>query len=148
MSARLLLLLLVPTMAMAGDGSIPDGELSLGGVAVGQPLDAVVAKLGEPLRQEELADFIDLEYYYPQVRVSFNTGIVAGLRSDDSKACTPMGLCPGDGFDRMKTLYGAPKVSDRENGRFYAYYGSDGACWLEIPATAKKIASLSVVCMP
>jgi len=148
MSARLLLLFLVPTVAMAVDGSVPDSELSLGGVAIGQSPVAVVAMLGEPLRKEEMPDFIDLDYYYSQVRVSFNTGTVAGLRSEDPKTCTPRGLCPGDGFDKMKLLYGVPKVSERESGRFYEYYGSDGACWLEIPAKGKEVASLSVVCMP
>lgn len=150
MKARCLALLLVPCLAFAQEGTIPDSELSLGGATIGHSLEAVVAAMGKPKRQEAMEDFIDLRYHYPHVRVSFNAEIVAALDSVDAKACTPKGLCPGDGYAKMRSLYGAPRISERETGRVLEYYGSDGACWLEVPdaGEGKTIPSLAVVCMP
>lgn len=140
-------LLLVPVMAFADDGVVPETELSLGGVAIGDTAAAVVARLGEPRRKVKATDFLDLHYDYPHIRVSFNEGIVAGLRAGKRGACTPKGLCPGDGVDRMRALYGEPIVADRETGRFYEYAGGVG-CWLQIPAKGRRVASIDVACQP
>lgn len=141
-------LLLVPVMAFAGEGAVSETELSLGGVAIGDSTEAVVARLGQPKRQVLAQDFIDLHYEYPHMQVSFNGGIVAGLHAGKAGACTPKGLCPGDRMDRMRALYGAPIVSDRETGRYYEYIGGDAACWLQIRARGKRVASIDVACQP
>ncbi|MBX3712289.1 MAG: hypothetical protein KF800_10045 [Lysobacter sp.] len=141
-------LLLVPVMAFADQGAVPETELSLGGVAIGDSTEAVVARLGQPKRKGPAQDFIDLHYEYPHMRVSFNGGIVAGLHAGKAGACTPKGLCPGDRMDRMRALYGAPIVSDRETGRYYEYTGGDAACWLQIRSRGKRVASIDVACQP
>lgn len=140
-------ILLVPVMAFAEEGIVPDRELSLGGVDIGDTPAQVVSRLGEPRRKVTSPDFLDLHYEYPHLRVSFNEGIVAGLHADKRGACTPKGLCPGARFDRMRALYGEPLVSDRETGRFYEYVGGVG-CWLQIPAKGKRVASITVACQP
>ena len=141
-------LLLVPVMAFAEQGGVSETELSLGGVAIGDSTEAVIARLGQPKRQVPAQDFIDLHYDYPHMRVSFNGGIVAGLHAGKAGACTPKGLCPGDRFDRMRALYGEPIVADRETGRYYEYVGGDAACWLQIPARGKRVTSIDVACQP
>ena len=147
MKTRLLVLLLVPSLAMAWEGAVPQSEMSLGGVAIGQSRDEVIAKLGKPTHREEAQDFLDLHYDYPHLRVSFNTDIVAGLESRDAKACTAKGLCPGDKLEKMRSMYGAPKLAGTDE-QAYVYYGPDGACWLEVPAKGRRVTKLSVVCMP
>lgn len=141
-------LLLVPAMALAEEGIVPDRELSLGGVDIGDAPAQVVARLGEPRRKVTSMDFLDLHYDYPHLQVSFDEDIVVGLHADKSGGCTPKGLCPGDRFDRMRALYGEPLVSDRETGRFYEYYADGAACWLQIPARGKRVASITVACQP
>jgi hypothetical protein len=148
MKRSAILLLLVPLLAFAEEGAVSERALSLGGVAIGDTIDAVVARLGEPSRKHPAQDFIDLHYEYPHIRVSFNGGIVAGLHAEKRGACTPKGLCPGDRLDRMRALYGAPIVSDRETGRYYEYVGGDAACWLQIRAKGKRVASIDVACQP
>lgn len=143
-----ILLLLFPLLALAGEGTVSDRELSLGGVAIGDTAAQVVSRLGEPKRKVAAQDFLDLHYEYASLRVSFNGGIVAGLQADKRGACTPKGLCPGDRLDRMCTLYGAPHVADRETGRFYEYVGGDAGCWLQIRARGKRVASIDVACQP
>lgn len=148
MKTPAILLLLVPLLAFAGDGSVSDRELSLGGVAIGDTAAQVAARLGEPKRKVPAQDFLDLHYEYANLRVSFNGGIVAGLQAETRGACTPKGLCPGDRLDRMRVLYGAPIVSDRETGRYYEYVGGDAGCWLQIRARGKRLASIAVACQP
>jgi hypothetical protein len=143
-----ILLFLVPLLAFAEEGAISERELSLGGVAIGDSIDAVVARLGQPKRKVPAQDFIDLHYEYPHMQVSFNGGIVAGLHADKADACTPKRLCPGDRLSRMRALYGAPIVSDRETGRYYEYVGGDAACWLQIRAKGKRVGTIDVACQP
>ena len=143
-----MVLLLIPSLAFAGEATVPGSEASLGGVAIGESADAVVARLGEPPTRVEDVDFLDLHYDYPQLRVSFNNQVVAGLRSDKPDACTPRRLCPGDSLQRMRSLYGPPEVSERESERVHEYYAADAVCWLQIRAKGETIASITVACMP
>lgn len=148
MKTPAILLLLVPLQAFAAEGTVAKRELSLGGVAIGDTAAQVAARLGEPKHKVAAQDVLDLHYEYASLRVSFNGGIVAGLHADKRDACTPKGLCPGDRLDRMRALYGAPVVADRETGRFYEYVGGDAACWLQIRAKGGRVASISVACQP
>lgn len=143
-----ILLFLMPLLACAEEGTASDRELALGGVAVGDTAAQVTSRLGEPKRKVPAQDFLDLHYDYASLRVSFNGGIVAGLHADKRGACTPKGLCPGDRLDRMRALYGEPIVSDRETGRYFEYIGGDAACWLQIRARGKRVASIEVACQP
>ncbi|KRD73553.1 hypothetical protein [Lysobacter sp. Root983] len=143
-----LCLLLAPASAFAFEGEVAGSEISLGGIAVGATTSEVTKTLGKPLRQQPQTDFIDLDYHYPNLQVSFSDGVVAGLYSDHRKGCTPMRLCPGDRLDKMRSLYGAPIVANRETGQFYEYYATDFDCWLEIAAEGEKIKSIAVACQP
>lgn len=143
-----LMFLLASAPVFAEEGAVSDRELSLGGVAIGDSTDAVLARLAQPKRKAPAQDFLDLHFEYPHLRVSFNGGVVAGLHADKSAACTPKGLCPGDRLSRMRALYGAPIVADRESGRYYEYIGGDAACWLQIRAKDKRVRSIDVACQP
>lgn len=143
-----LCLLLAPASALAFEGEVVGSEISLGGVAVGATTDEVTKTLGKPLRQQPQRDFIDLDYYYPNLRVSFSDGVVAGLYSDHRKGCTPMQLCPGDRLEKMRSLYGPPVVADRGTELFYEYFSKGFDCWLEITAKGEKIKSIGVACQP
>jgi len=137
---------LVP--ADAREGSIPPGEVSIGGITVGETSAQVRNRLGKPLRESKDSDYLDLHYDFPSVRVSFSEGVVAGLQARSPAGCTPSRLCLGDSVDRMRSLYGAPVVAERESGRYYEYYGEDLYCWLQITAAAGIVKVLTVQCQP
>jgi len=59
-------------------GVVPPREIAIGGVTVGETPAQVRKKLGQPLRELEDSDYLDLHYDYPSVRVSFSDGVVAG----------------------------------------------------------------------
>lgn len=148
MRAFLLCSILSTSNALAEVATIPAKEVSLAGVSVGDSTALVKEKLGEPAREVETSDFLNLHYDYPNVKVSFSDGVVAGLYSDKPDGCTPRHLCPGDRLDRMHSLYGAPIISDRQTGRFYEYYGYDLYCWLQIDGKQEKVVSIRVECQP
>ena len=144
----LLSLILLPPLAFAHDGNIPASDVSVAGIMVGDTPDQVKEKLGKPSSVVEESDYLDTHYVYPQLRVSFSEGVVAGLYSDKTRGCTPKGLCNGDSLKKMRALYGPPIVADRETGHFYEYYGKNQYCWLQIAAKETKIVSLRVACQP
>ena len=96
MKKALGVLFALPVLAFAGEGIVPESELSLGGVAIGDTSRAVIARLGKPARKIEKSGYLDLHYDYPNLRVSFSEGVAAGLHSSRSGGCTPKRLCPGD----------------------------------------------------
>jgi len=57
-------------------GVVPPREIAIGGVTVGETPAQVRKKLGQPLRELEDSDYLDLHYDYPSVRVSFSDGVV------------------------------------------------------------------------
>lgn len=147
-SCLAVLLLCMPNPSHAADGSVHQSEISIGGVTVGETSAQVRKRLGKPLRESKDTDYLDLHYEYPSVRVSFSEGVVAGLQSRGTRGCTPKKLCPGDGMERMRSLYGSPVVADRETGRYYEYYAQDVYCWLQISADAGRVKQVAVACQP
>ena len=139
------------TIFMAASGTqhrqIPQAELSLAGVELGDTEAQVIDKLGVPTSRVEEADFLHLHLNYVTVKVSFAFEEVAGLFSDNPKGCTPSGLCPGDSLKRMRAVYGAPEISERETGTLFEYY-SDCPCWLQIKPAGNKIGAITVACQP
>ncbi len=127
---------------------IPASDVSIAGVAIGDSPAQVRSKLGEPNTTEGIPDYLPLHYNYPNVRVSFDGDVVAGLFTRSASGCTPKGLCPGDSLDKMRRLYGEPLRTDRETGRFFEYYGVDLYCWLQIPDQGDKVLSIYVACQP
>lgn len=147
-SYLVVLLLCMSNQSHATDGSVPQGEISIGGITVGETSAQVRKLLGKPLRESKETDFLNLHYEYPSVRVSFHEGLVAGLQSMGPQGCTPMNLCPGKDVKRMLSLYGSPIVADRETGRYYEYYAQDFSCWLQISADVGKVKDVVVACQP
>jgi len=140
------LCLSAPSQAIGG--ALPQDEMSISGIVIGDSPAQVRKKMGEPLRESKGAGFLDLHYEYASVRVSFSEGVAVGLQSRNRRGCTPMRLCPGDGLKRMRVLYGSPIVADREIGRRYEYYVEGGDCWLQIGGNANEVESISVACQP
>lgn len=142
------LISLILSATLLAQGDIPASEVSIGGIAIGDSPSQVLEKLGEPSSKLEASDFLNLHYKYPNMTVSFSEGVVAGIFTDGSSACTPKQLCPGDSLDKMRSLYGEPLVTNRETGRFYEYYGYELYCWFKIPVHDNKVYSITVACQP
>ena len=148
MKEFLLSLFLLATPTSDSAGMIPARDVAIVGIAIGNSPQQVKSKLGQPKTIEKSQDYLTFHYTYPNVRVSFDENVVAGLFTDSKKGCTPKELCPGDSHNKMRRLYGEPTVSDRETGRFYEYYGIDLYCWFQIPAEGNKVSSIKVACQP
>lgn len=136
------------SLALAHDGNVPASEVSLAGIMVGDSPNQVEEKLGKPSDVIKESDYLDTHYQYSQLRVSFSEGVVAGLYSNNTRVCTPKGLCVGDSLERMRALYGSPIVADRKDGNYYEYYGNDLYCWLQVAAKGAEIGSIRVACQP
>ncbi|RYD84378.1 MAG: hypothetical protein EOP84_05660 [Verrucomicrobiaceae bacterium] len=145
-------IVVVPLLFLAGaqpaPGDVPATEVSLSGIHIGDSTSLVERKLGHPLRISNQPDYLNLHYRYKDIIVSFSDGVVAGLFTTSARSCTPKRLCVGDSTKRMRELYGEPLEADRETGRYHEYYGTDLACWLQIPATSDRITSITVACQP
>lgn len=141
-----LLMILASAPALAVDGTVPERELSVAGVEIGQSPAQVTKLLGNAVRKVDTGEFV--EYHYSRARVSVGENMVYGVYSDHPHACTPAGLCPGDGLDKMRFLYGPPVEADRETGLFFEYYATGASCWLQISAKGNLIASIAVACQP
>ena len=129
---------------------MPDNALSIGGVALDEPEESVLAKLGAPTSRLETGDYLNVELQYPGLTVWLGEGGTVGeILSTSSKYCTPQGACPGQPFTKVQELYGSPLVAIREDGRYMEYYPqSDFPCWLQIAVESGIVGSIRSECQP
>ena len=138
--------LAIGTSAMAS-GRVPDSELAIGAIRLGQDEKSVIRTLGLPKsRSYTEHNFLPHELNYPGVTVGLDDNGVGGMVATSSKFCTPSGACPGMSFSKIRKLYGAPVIAKRESGTFMEYYG-DG-CWLQFAVRRSVVKSLGIACQP
>jgi hypothetical protein len=146
-------LLAVSTAALSAD--IPESELSLGGVGLGDTESQVLAVLGRPLAQSDTGEGVALEYAGLTVVVGWLEQAAPGkqrrvlqLDATGDDVCTPSGVCPGAPVSKASAAYGTPIEAERESGRFLEYYGKGSSCWLRLGTAGDRIQSISAVCQP
>jgi hypothetical protein len=124
-------------------------ELSLGGIAVGDSEDAVLARFGQPRRRTDAAGYLNVQIDYPGLTIWVGEGRhVAEVLSTSGQYCTPAGLCPGMAFEEVHARYGTPLVSHLEEGSFLEYPTFESACWLQIAVRDAMVRSVRAVCRP
>ena len=129
--------------------SIKDSELSLSGIAIGDSEEVVLAKLGKPEQVIETGDFLNVEMSYPGLTIWLGEGRVVGeIAASTSAHCTPAGFCPSSSFAKVKSVYGAPVVANRENGQFMEYPSAESACWLQLAVQRGVVRSIRAECQP
>jgi len=108
---------LVTGSATGPGASISDGELSLGGVTLGDSESQVLATLGQPTEQSDTGEGIALEYPGLIVLVGWLEQVAPGkqrhvlqLNATGPNACTPSGVCPGAPVSKALATYGQPDV--------------------------------------
>lgn len=138
-----------------GDVAVTDGELSLGGVTLGDPESKVLAELGQPVRQSDTGESIEFEYPGLTVLIGWLEQAAPGksrhvlqLNARGQDACTPAGICPGAPLSKALAVYGQPIRSERESGSFWEYYSSQSSCWLQLGVSGDTVGSISAVCQP
>ena len=127
---------------------IPQSELALGGISIDDSEHQVRERLGQPAGITEELDHLNLHLRYQHLVVSFSGDVVGSLFSESPQACTPAGLCPGDPLERAVALYGAPELTERENGVTYWEYYTSVPCWLQIGPEGGLVGSIRVACQP
>lgn len=145
-----IVLALLPGISAAGQPvPVSDAELSLGGVAIGDTEEAVLATLGRPVRVVDTDDALAVRMDYDGLTVWLGEGRRVGeVLSTSPTYCTPAGACPGLAFARVVAKYGQAVVADREDGRFMEYPGTESACWLQVAVHGEVVASVRAECQP
>ena len=142
----LLVLAASPSHAMQ-TSSITDSELSLGGIALGDTEQVVVAKLGKAARITDTGENLRLDY--PGLTIWLGEEHRVGeVLSTSSAQCSPSGICPRQSLSSLKERFGPPQVADREDGRFMEYPSVQSSCWLQLAALQGIIVSVRAECQP
>ena len=145
--AMVLLVLAASTSHAKQASSITDSELSLGGIALGDTEQVVVAKLGKPTRTTDTGESIRLDY--PGLTIWLGEERrVSEVLSTSSVQCSPSRVCPGQAFAVAKSKFGLPQVADREDGRFMEYPSVQSSCWLQLAVIKGIIVSVRAECQP
>lgn len=124
---------------------LPEQELRLGGLSIGDEGKTVIREFGQP---SQVSSSFYSQLDYPGFTVLLEEGTVIGLTSTSDQYCTPAGVCPGMDSEQVRERYGEPTVSDREDGRFMEYYTENSSCWLKIAVDGELVESVGVVCQP
>ena len=127
--------------------SLADSELSLGGIALGDTEQSVVAKLGDPYRTTDTGEGLRLDFSGLTIWLE-EEHRVAEILSTSSAACSPSGVCPGQALAVAKGKLGTPLVAIREDGRFMEYPSSQSPCWLQLAVLRGVVMSVRAECQP
>ena len=149
--ASALLAFVLAASALAAEfPTVPDSELSIGGIALDVEESVVFRRLGQPGRVTDTGDFLNLRLDYPGITIWLGEGRRVGeVLSTSSKHCTPSGICPGMKLSQVHALFGPPLVADREDGRFMEYFPkSNFPCWLQLAVRRGVVKSVRAECQP
>jgi len=149
------LLILITGMVAAADSAIPDSELGLGGISLGDTEAQVLSVLGPAQNRSETGEGTALEYPGLTVLIGWleqqapdKQRHVLHLISTGASACTPAGICPGTSVTKALATYGQPATAKRETGNFLEYYSRQSSCWLQLGTSDGTVRSISAVCQP
>ncbi len=124
--------------------TVAQSELSVGGLRSGDQLPSVLQQIGQPQRTAQ-------EYYtryeFPGLTLWFDQDYLVDIQSTRADYCTPSGVCPGMTAEAVRQIYGTPRMSDSEDGRFMEYFVDGETCWLKIGLEGEQVSSVGVACM-
>jgi hypothetical protein len=133
--------------ATRAPGLIPNNELSLAGVAVGDSEAVVLSKLDHPRRSVHPDDYLTVQLESSGLIVSLDPHDgVGGIFSDRPGHCTPSGICVGTAFAEVEAMLGRPAVLNRDQSRYTAQFASKTDCWLEMVVHIDFVESIRVAC--
>lgn len=149
-ASALVAFLLAAHIAAAELPTVPDNELSIGGIALDAEESFVVRTLGQPTRTTDTGDFLSIRLDYPGLTIWLGEGRRVGeILSTDPQHCTPGGICPGMAFLQVLALHGPPMVATREDGQFIEYFPeSNFPCWLQLAVADGVVKSVRAECQP
>jgi len=134
---------------------VPDSELSLDGISIGDTEQTVISRLGPPDGRVETGEGTELRYADLVATVGWLEQQAPGvhrrvyeLSGTGPSACTPAGLCPGMPMTAANARYGQALHAKRDTGNFLEYYGAKSSCWLQITAPAGTVQVIRVACEP
>lgn len=134
-------------LAAAAQGP-PGRALSLGGIALGQPEQEVIARLGRPkARTTTEGAFLPVRLDYPGLTVLLDEQGVGGVIATGRRRCTVEGICPGMHYAKAKAVYGQSLETSRSDGATLGFVYEEG-CWLRFMARKEKIDSVEMQCSP
>jgi hypothetical protein len=120
-------------------------------VSIGDEREAVLRRLGTPVREIATGDALDPRVEYPGLEVAFwDGGTVAHLRSTGATHCTLSGVCPGAPGAAALARLGRPPAetgAEVKDGR-YEFPVSADTCWLEVYVAGQVVESLAIGCQP
>jgi hypothetical protein len=133
--------------ATRAPGLIPNNELSLAGVAVGDSEAVVLSKLDHPRRSEHPDDYLTVQLESSGLIVSLDPQDGVGeIFSDHLGHCTPSGICVGTAFSEVEAMLGLPAALNRDQSRYTAQFASKNDCWLEVVVHIDFVESIRIAC--
>ena len=143
-------LLLAASVTVPNASIVPDSELAIGHISLGDTESTVVRRLGPPTSIAETGDFLSVQLNYTGLTIWLGEGRRVGeILSTSPEHCTTGGICPGMDVSEVLARFGPAVMADREHGRFHEYFPeSDSPCWLQVAASAGVVVSIRSECQP
>ena len=139
--------LIIVLFFQMGSSSLPNTELSLGGVLLCDTPAHVQAVLGMPARSSPELGAYDLRFEYPGMEIVFGGGAQT-IISTEATYCTPAGACPGMSLKKLESLYGRGLHQRRSIGDSVLYSTLSEECFIEAFITQQVVKKLIVLCQP
>jgi len=122
-------MMLVATQAFA---SVPEDEISIAGLTVGETADYAKKLYGEPSQVYKEGDFNTLHFHALYVTVNKDNIITRITAHSSSYQGTPAGISFGTSIEKIKDVYGEPdNFAAGINGISYLYCGENGEKYIE-----------------
>jgi len=145
------LAVIVLGLAVNANASEPRATKAIGGVSIGTSGMNVKKRLGEPTDVRHTGDALDPEWHYgEQLTIYFwdRGQQVAEIRSENPKACTDTGVCPGATIATLESKLGTPvgnrSISEGSN----QYRSVEETCWPDVVVYQGRVSSIALKCQP
>ena len=143
-------LVLVPGALAEGSRSsiIPEGDIALSNLRIGDSRETVDTHLGRPVAESvpEYAVFCEAEVSirYETAEASFCDGHLVNLSTGEPRHATPRGLRVGMSLAEAHKMYGTPEKLNAEN--LFAYRNQNGDLSLIIRVEGDLVVELELWC--
>ncbi len=144
----LVLVEVTPRVALSGQPAL---DAVIGPVALGDTRDAVLSKLGKPIRVVQIGDFLGSKWHYDGLDVYYyiRPPIVVGqIEATNPHFCTENGVCPGEAVESANAKLGSPHGGGKLIAGENTFLVRSEACWLPVVVAQSKIKSLAIKCQP
>lgn len=138
--------LMFAALGCATHTALPEEEIAIKGVAIGDNEGKVIRLLGQPRLRQEGSGSYDVYYEYDGMTVSFAGGMAESILAIGKDACTPSGVCPGSPLSVLYDTYGVPDDESRKDDGKIIYRVRDSDCWMKFSVEVDRVRFIKIEC--